>query len=181
MTQTVHRITDCNGSLHDPNKHLSIQTGFSVNENAALIFTAQVIDSQGVVLLRNSNLVEYSEEILKRYQNWNPIDEFQHFKNDFETQDISSESIAFMGLMVEVSIEIKGPIGFPEVYGVVVHMSEFILMESYYTKDTGTFSVSLLCKKQDICQMLDDLHSNLLDCLATIRQRINESVDGGDA
>jgi hypothetical protein len=171
MEKRVPRITDCNESLYDLNKHLSFEANFYIDKYAALVFSGRVIDSQDVVILKNGDLREYSEPILKTYQQWNPIDKFQEFKNDFETQDVSSESIYFAGLMHEVVLEIKGPIADPEVYGVIVHMSKFILMDAYYPKDTGTISVSLLCKKQDISQMLEDLQSDLLDCL-TVRQKM---------
>jgi hypothetical protein len=118
-----------------------------------------------MVILKNGDLREYSESILEIYQTWNPLAEFQQFCNDFETQDISSDAIGFLGPMAEVSLEIEGPIADPQVYGVIIHMSEFILMDTYQPRNTGTISISLLCKKQDISQMLTNLYSELQDCI----------------
>ncbi|WP_019502954.1 hypothetical protein [Pseudanabaena sp. PCC 6802] len=166
MKGRVHRIADCNRSLYAPDKHLSFEASFYVAEDTSLIFLVKIIDSQDTIVLRNGDLREYSESTLKIYQNWNPIDDFQQFCSDFETQDISTDAIVFFGPMAEVSLEIEGPIADPQVYGVIVNMPEFILMDNYQPKDTGAISVSLLCKKQDISQMLADLYSNLQDCIA---------------
>jgi hypothetical protein len=165
MKQRVYRITDCNASLYALNKHLSFDASFYIDEDTSLIFLAKIVDSQDVVILKNGDLREYSESTLEIYQNWNPLAEFQQFCNDFETQDISSDTIGFLGPMAEVSLEIEGPIADPQVYGVIIHMSEFILMNTYQPRDTGSISVSLLCKKQDISQMLAHLYSDLQDCI----------------
>jgi hypothetical protein len=159
MTEiNYHRITDWNGSLHGMGKHTSFEAGFSTSGDA-LFFHGRIIDSNGVEVVRSSDLREFS---LDRYQNWNPTVELEDLIEAIDLQTIQTEPAYFQTPMLEITLEIKGPIANPEVFGTTIYMTgKFIFFGSYEWQDSANICFRMLCKKDNLLEFAIGLQSDL--------------------
>lgn len=163
MSETNYRrITDWNHSIHGWGKHTSFEAGFSISEQA-LFFRGRIIDSNGVEVVCSSDLREFGVE---KYQNWNPTADLEYLINAIELQTVESEPAYLQTPMLEMTLEIKGPVASPKVFATTVHMAtKFILLGSYEWQDSGCISVSMLCEKQALLEFTRGLQTDLLTLL----------------
>jgi len=109
-------------------KHTSFEAGFSMSEEGGLFLQGRVIDSEGVEIFRSRDL---REPVIDLYQNWNPEDDLEAFINAIELQNIEVEPVDLQTPLLGMSIEVKGPIANPEVFGTTITMTMFVVLSRY--------------------------------------------------
>ncbi|MBW4623783.1 MAG: hypothetical protein KME17_31030 [Cyanosarcina radialis HA8281-LM2] len=153
-----HRITDWNGSIHSLDNHTNFEAGFSTSENA-LFLHGRIIDSNGIEVARSGDLREF---LLQSCQNWNPTVELENMIEAIELQTIETEPVYFQAPMAGMTLEIKGPIANPKVFGTTIYMTgKFIFLGSYEWQDSGSICFRMLCKKDNLLEFARGLQSDL--------------------
>lgn len=166
-----HRITDWNGSVYGLvvdglNKYTSFEAGFSISEEKALFLHWRAIDSNGGEIFRNTDMRAFVLRCnkLERYQEWNPEADLEAFINAIDLQIVEEEPVYFQAPFLELTIEVKGPIANPQVFGTTISMAMGItILDRYEWQDSAYISIGMLCRKENLLEFARGLKADLLE------------------
>jgi hypothetical protein len=163
-TINYHRIVDWNNSIHGLDKHTSFEAGFFMSEEKALFLQGRIVDSNGVEVFRSSDLREL---VLERYQSWNPTTDLEDFINAIALETVQSEPVYFQTPTLDMTIEVYGPVGSPDVFATTITMTQkFIILGSYEWRDSSHINIRMLCKKEGLLAFGKGLQRDLSTLLA---------------
>ena len=163
-----HRITDRNYDIYGLKKHTSFEAAFSIADDGALCLRGKVIDSENREIFCSNDIRDIA---LEKYQCWDPHDSLAEFIETIELETTNVEPAYFQTPLLEMSLEVKGPIASPQVFATTVTMSlNFSVLGSYQWKDSGHIHITMLCHKDNLLAFAKGLQSDLFEL-----QKIRES------
>lgn len=156
-----HRITDWNHDIYGLKKHTSFEAAFSIADDGALCLRGKVIDSDSREIFCSSDIREIA---LDKYQAWDPKDSLAEFIEAIELETTDVEPAYFQTPLLEMSLEVKGPIANPQVLATTITMSlNFRILGLYQWKDSGHIHIAMLCHKDHLLAFAKGLQADLFD------------------
>jgi len=155
------RITDCNCTIEGLERHTSFEAGFYLSEEKIPVIRGKLIDSNGVEILCSVDPQQSYPFSTEFYRGWNPSDALAKMIEAVESDFPDKEPVEFVTPLLCLSFDIRGPIGTPDMFGVIVNMSLMVtLMGSYHWKDSGYISVGILCMREPLLAFLKGLQDD---------------------
>lgn len=161
IKQKVHRITDWNQDIYGLEKQTSFEAAFSIANDGALCLQGKIINADNREIFCSSDIRELMPD---KYQVWDPKDDLAEFIEAIELETIDVEPTYFQTPCLELSLEVKGPIANPKVFGITITMSlNFSILGMYEWKDTGNIHITILCQKDHLLEFAKGLKADLLE------------------
>ena len=162
---SFRRITDWNHSIHCLKKHTSFEAAFSLDDDGAIYLRGKVIDSDNREIFCSNDIREMA---LGAYQDWEPEHSLAEFIEAIESETVDVETAYFKTPLSEMSLEVKGPIANPQVFGITITMAlNFSVLELYQWKDSGSIRIAMLCHKDHLLTFAKGLQADLFDLQKT--------------